>query len=84
MGPTREKGSFVAVDDAGKKYTIKEFVNQVEYNSSGPSGFIDGGIFTLKTKNGDVVKIVQKGLYLIMPENGENILVTSQDPNAPE
>lgn len=84
MGPIREKGSFVAVDVDGKKYEIKIFANQVWYESTGPTGFRDGGEITLKTKSGNVVNHAGEGMYLIMVEDGENILVTSQDPNAPE
>lgn len=72
-------GSFLAIGDDGKSYTIQIFEERIDVSSNdGPASI--GGLKRLYTSNGEEVNRIEKGEYEILKTG---VMLLSSDSNAP-
>lgn len=76
----RSDGSFVAVDDDGKKYIINLFTQINDEGTFEEPHATSEGLKILKTSDGGSVNYLDKGRYEIVQTG---IVIQSSDPDAP-
>lgn len=74
------RGTFEAVDENGKRYTLHRFVERGSVGTlSNPGATSDNGLIEVKTASGETLDYLEKGRYQLV----SGVILTSTDPNAP-
>ena len=74
------RGTFEAVDENGKRYTLHRYVERGSISTlSNPGAMADNGLIEVRNEKGETLEYLEKGRYQL----SSGLILTSNDPNAP-